>query len=40
MIEQRVFVACLTLYMWLTPGNIWQCSTVCRKKRWGTWKTW
>jgi len=40
MIEQLVFVACLTLYMYLKPGNIWRRSIVCRKKRQGTWKTW
>jgi len=31
MIEQLVFVACLTLYMYLTLRNIWQRSIVCRK---------
>jgi len=38
MIEQLVFVACLTLYMYLTSGNIWRRSIVCRKKSRGTWK--
>jgi len=40
MIEQLVFVACLTLYMYLTSGNIWRPSIVCRKNRRDTWKTW
>jgi len=40
MIEQLVFVACFTLYMYLTLGNIWRLSIVCRKNRRGTWKTW
>jgi len=30
MIEQLVFVACLTLYIYLSSGNIWQRSIVCR----------
>jgi len=29
MIEQLMFVACLTLYMYLTLGNIWRPSIVC-----------
>jgi len=31
MIEKLVFVACLTLYMYLTSGNIWRRSIVCSK---------
>jgi len=40
MIEQLVFVACLTIYMYLTSVNIWQRSILCRKYRRGTWKMW
>jgi len=38
MIEQFVFVACLTLYMYLTSGNIWRQSIVCRKNGRGMWE--
>jgi len=40
MIVQLVFVASLVLYMYLTSGNIWPQSIVCRKNQRGTWKTW
>jgi len=33
MIEQLLFVACLTLYMYLTSGNIWRPS-ICLQKEW------